>query len=88
VSASVSNLDPLGSDATDGRRLIAVIYADVVNYSRLIGLDDAETLHRLTALREALIDPAIREFGGSLVQTGGDSFSSRSAASTGPCVAP
>src|ERR1700680_1665973 len=58
----------------DGRRLIAVVYADMVGYSRLIGLDDAGTLRRLRTLRRALIDPAIRECGGKGVQTGGHSL--------------
>jgi predicted ATPase/class 3 adenylate cyclase len=56
------------------RKLIAVIYADMVGYSRLIGLDDAGTLERLRALRKNLIEPAIDEHGGRIVQTGGDSF--------------
>jgi adenylate cyclase len=46
----------------------------MVGYSRLIGLDDAGTLARLRALRGALIDPAIDEHGGRIVQTGGDSL--------------
>ncbi len=66
----------IGSDlagrAAGGRKLIAVVYADMVGYSRLIGLDDAGTLHRLRVLRRALIDPAIREHGGRVVQTAGD----------------
>jgi class 3 adenylate cyclase/pimeloyl-ACP methyl ester carboxylesterase len=56
------------------RKLIAVVYADMVGYSRLIGLDDARTLERLRSLRRKLIDPAIQEHGGRLVQTGGDSL--------------
>jgi adenylate cyclase len=50
------------------------MYADMVGYSRLIGLDDAGTLHRLRALRANLIDPAIEQHGGRIVQTGGDSL--------------
>jgi pimeloyl-ACP methyl ester carboxylesterase len=46
----------------------------MVGYSRLIGLDDAGTLVRLRALRRNLIDPAISEHGGRIVQTGGDSL--------------
>jgi len=57
-----------------GRKLIAVLYADMVGYSRLIGLDDVGTLRRLKSLRRKLIDPAIDEHGGRLVQTGGDSL--------------
>src|ERR1700756_2580833 len=58
----------------DRRKLVAVLYADMVGYSRLIGLDDAGTLERLRTLRRNLIDPAIEEHGGRIVQTGGDSM--------------
>jgi class 3 adenylate cyclase len=54
----------LAGTAGGGRRLIAVVYADMVGFSRLIGLDDAGTLRRLRTLRRALIDPAIREHRG------------------------
>jgi adenylate cyclase len=57
-----------------GRKLIAVVHADMVGYSRLIGLDDVGTLDRLRTLRSDLIDPAINEHGGRLVNTGGDSL--------------
>jgi adenylate cyclase len=60
--------------APGGRNLIAVAYADMVGYSRLIGLDDIGTLERLRVLRCALIDPAVDEHGGKIVQTGGDSL--------------
>jgi class 3 adenylate cyclase len=50
------------------------MYADMVGYSRLIGLDDQGTLQRLRKLRSEVIDPAIREHGGRIVQTGGDSL--------------
>jgi class 3 adenylate cyclase len=63
----------LAGQAAGGRKLIVVVYADMVGYSRLIGLDDAGTLRRLRTLRRALIDPAIREHGGRAVRTGGDS---------------
>lgn len=33
------------------RRLAAIVYADVVRFSRLIGEDEAGTLSRLKALR-------------------------------------
>jgi class 3 adenylate cyclase len=60
--------------AAGGRRLIAVVYADMVGFSRLMGMDDAGTLRRLRTLRRALIDPAVREHSGRVVQTGGDSL--------------
>ncbi len=65
--------DPTGAPR-DRRKLIVVVYADMVGYSRLIGLDDAGTLQRLRALRSDLIDRAIEEHGGRIVQTGGDSL--------------
>src|SRR6478735_3561781 len=65
--------DPTGK-SPDRRKLIAVLYADMVGYSRLIGLDDVGTLERLRALRQNLIDPAIEEHGGRIVNTGGDSL--------------
>jgi adenylate cyclase len=46
----------------------------MVGYSRLIGLDDLGTLERLRTLRRDLIDRAISEHGGRVVQTGGDSL--------------
>ena len=46
----------------------------MVGYSRLIGLDDVGTLDRLRVLRQDLIDPAIEEHGGRIVNTGGDSL--------------
>ncbi|HEY7577909.1 MAG TPA: tetratricopeptide repeat protein [Acetobacteraceae bacterium] len=73
MSETGSGLD-LAGKAAGSRRLIAIVYADMVGYSRLIGFDDAGTLRRLRTLRRALIDPAIREFGGRVVQTGGDSL--------------
>src|ERR1700722_8898310 len=66
-----------GTDARkppDRRKLIAVVHADMVGYSRLIGLDDVGTLERLKTLRSTVIDPAIAEHGGRIVNTGGDSL--------------
>jgi adenylate cyclase len=57
-----------------GRKLVAVLYADMVGYSRMIALDDIGTLERLRALRRNVIDPALDEYGGRIVQTGGDSL--------------
>ena len=56
------------------RKLVAVVYADVVGYSRLIGLNDAGTITRLRALRQGLIDRVVARHGGHVVQTAGDSL--------------
>src|SRR5438045_7836866 len=54
------------------RRLAAILAADVVGYSRLMGLDEAGTLARLRAHRRELIDPLIAEHKGRIVKTTGD----------------
>lgn len=62
----------LGGTSLDGRKLIVVLYADMVGYSRLIRMDDVGTLRRLRVLRSKVIDPAIEQHGGRIVQTAGD----------------
>ena len=54
------------------RRLAAIVLADVVGYSRLIGRDEAGTLAALRWHRAELIDPKITEYGGRIVKTLGD----------------
>ena len=71
MDLSFANTDFSG---TNERRLRAMVHADVVGYSRLIGMNDAGTVHRLRVLRRALIDPAIRTFHGRIVNTAGDSM--------------
>ena len=55
-----------------GRRLAAILVADIVGYSRLMGLDEGGTIRRLKALRRDLIDPAITMAHGRIVKTMGD----------------
>jgi adenylate cyclase len=69
-----TNTSDLVGRTPSGRRLIAVVHADIVGYSRLIGLDDVGTLIRLQTLRNSLIGPALDEHGGRIVQTAGDSM--------------
>jgi TolB-like protein/class 3 adenylate cyclase/tetratricopeptide (TPR) repeat protein len=54
------------------RRLAAILSADVVGYSRLMGLDEAGTLSRLNSLRRDLIDPTIAAHSGRIVKLVGD----------------
>jgi adenylate cyclase len=54
------------------RRLAAILAADVVGYSRLMGTDEEGTLERLNAHRRQLIDPKIGEHHGRIVKTTGD----------------
>src|SRR5215471_18753081 len=56
------------------RRLAAILAADVVGYSRLIGVDEEGTLERLNAHRRELIDPTIAEHQGRIVKTMGDGW--------------
>ena len=53
---------------TEGRKLAAILVADIVGYSRLAGADEERTLARLRALRSDLIDPTIAVRNGRLVK--------------------
>jgi adenylate cyclase len=54
------------------RRLTAILAADVVGYSRLMGTDEEGTLAALKAIRRELVDPRIVEHRGRIVKTTGD----------------
>jgi adenylate cyclase len=53
-------------------RLAAVLAADMVGYSRLMGADERGTLARLRTHRIELIDPAIAKNQGRIIKTTGD----------------
>src|SRR6201993_2615113 len=57
---------------SQNRRLAAILAADVVGYSRLMGADEEGTLERLKALRRELLDPKIAAHKGRIVKTTGD----------------
>ncbi len=54
------------------RRLAAILSADVVGYSRLMGTDETGTLSALQVHRAELIDPTIAEHNGRIVKLMGD----------------
>jgi len=54
------------------RRLTAILAADVVGYSRLLGNDEAGTLAQLKEIRQAVIDAKIAEHRGRIVKLTGD----------------
>jgi TolB-like protein/class 3 adenylate cyclase len=56
---------------TATRRLVAILAADVVGYSRLMGEDEAGTALRVRTHREAA-RPIVAGFGGRIVKTTGD----------------
>jgi adenylate cyclase len=54
------------------RRLSAILAADVVGYSRLMGCDEQGTLERLKAHRRELFEPLLAEHRGRIVKLMGD----------------
>lgn len=56
------------------RRLAAIVAADVVGWSRHMGVDDAGTLAKLKSIRRQIVDPAVEEYGGRIFNTAGDSI--------------
>src|SRR5262249_26634174 len=64
--------DPPGEAASGKRKLAAILHADVVGFSRLMGKDEAGTHRALGELRRT-VDPLIATHGGRIVGTAGDS---------------
>ena len=54
------------------RRLAAILAADVVGYSHLMGADEAGTLARLMTLRREVFEPETGRLGGRIFKTTGD----------------
>ena len=54
------------------RKLAAILAADIVGYSRLMGADEVGTLRTLKAVRKEHVDPTIAAYGGRIVKTTGD----------------
>lgn len=55
-----------------GRRLAAILAADVVGYSRMMDADEAGTLAALKRHREAIFDPSVERHRGRVVKLMGD----------------
>jgi adenylate cyclase len=60
------------SDVRISRKLAAILVADVVGYSRLMGADEAGTLASLKRHRETVFDPAVAAHNGRIVKLIGD----------------
>jgi TolB-like protein/class 3 adenylate cyclase len=56
------------------RKLAAILAADVVGYSRLMGEDQARTLDALRQLRKELFEPVVDEYHGNVVKRMGDGW--------------
>ncbi len=60
------------ADTRINRKLAAILVADVVGYSRLMGADETGTLAALKQFREAFFDPAVAAHNGRIVKLIGD----------------
>jgi len=60
------------SPTTNTRHLAAILAADVVGYSRLMGADEERTHERLKTHFRELVNPKIKEHHGRIVKTTGD----------------
>src|SRR5262245_8471876 len=58
---------------SETRKLVAILVADVVGYSRLAGADEERTLARRRTLRSDVIDPTIAIHHGRVIKRTGDS---------------
>jgi adenylate cyclase len=58
--------------AREQRKLAAIVAADVVDYSRLMGRDESGTLARLREDRGKRLGPVLAKYGGRLVKLTGD----------------
>jgi TolB-like protein/class 3 adenylate cyclase len=58
--------------AREQRKLAAIVAADVVGYSRLMGRDESGTLARLRKNRSEHLDSVLTKYGGRLVKLTGD----------------
>ncbi|MEX0303605.1 MAG: adenylate/guanylate cyclase domain-containing protein [Leisingera sp.] len=54
------------------RHVAAILAADVVGYSRLMELDEADTFSRLTVLRKELFEPEVERHNGRIFKLMGD----------------
>ncbi len=55
-------------------RLVAILVADVVGYSRHVSEDEAGALQRLRQLRYGIVEPTIAKYAGRLFKVMGDGF--------------
>ena len=62
---------PIAASAIN-RRLVAIAFADVAGFSRLMALNDVETVRRWKALRTQVMEPHMVRHGGRLVDLAGE----------------
>ncbi|NOT54737.1 MAG: adenylate/guanylate cyclase domain-containing protein [Deltaproteobacteria bacterium] len=61
------------SAATETRKLAAIMFTDIVGFSRQMGVDEARTL-RLLDSHNHIIHTAVAEHHGTVIKTVGDAF--------------
>ena len=64
-------MEQTGKDRVE-RRLAAILAADVAGYTRLMGIDEEDTLARLKDHQRAIFEPKVAEHHGRIVKTTGD----------------
>ena len=62
------------SIAIGGRKLVAILAADVVGYTRTMAIDEASTVAQLRDIRGEIVDPLMSEHEGRVFKTTGDGF--------------
>ena len=56
------------------RRLAAIMAADVVGYSRLVGEDETRTIAALRRMRSEVLEPQVGGYGGRIIKSMGDGW--------------
>src|SRR5215510_11325958 len=65
--------DPNSTVQSENRRLAAIMFTDIVGFSRQMGADEARTL-RLLALHNQIIQQVATAHKGTVIKTVGDAF--------------
>lgn len=63
----------LASTAAETRKLAAIMFTDIVGFSRQMGSDEARTL-RLLEVHNHIIQRAVAAYHGTVIKTVGDAF--------------
>src|SRR5712692_2533994 len=67
------NREPPEPTPAETRKLAAIMFTDIVGFSRQMGADEARTLRLLTAHNQ-IVQQAVAEYSGHVIKTVGDAF--------------
>ena len=70
--------EPSQTTVIETRKLAAIMFTDIVGFSRQMGADEARML-RLLDIHNQIIRQAVTEHHGTIIKTVGDAFLNRSA---------